>query len=244
LAGKNLKKVALELGGNSPFVVLKDANVDQAVKASIFGKFIHQGQICMITNRILVHRDLYDEFVEKFTERASKLSYGDPKDPSNVIGPIINEGQIEKVMGLVETAKKEGARVVLEGKRIGNIITPFVFTNVTNDMTIAQSEIFGPVAILIPFDSDDEGIQLANDAEYGLSSAIFTKDLEKGIEWAKQIESGMTHINDQTVNDEPTVPFGGEKCSGIGRFNGTWALEEFTTMKWISVQKKEREFPF
>ncbi|MBP1971703.1 aldehyde dehydrogenase (NAD+) [Virgibacillus natechei] len=244
LAGKHLKRVALELGGNSPFVVLKDADVDQAVNAAIFGKFVHQGQICMIVNRILVHRDIYDEFAEKFTKRASELPYGDPKDSKNIIGPIANEKQIETIMGLIETAKKEGALVSLEGKRAGNVITPFVFTNVTNDMTIAQSEIFGPLATLIPFDSDEEGIQLANDTEYGLSSAIFTSDLARGEEFAKQVESGMTHVNDQTVNDEPTVPFGGVKDSGIGRFGGEWVLDEFTTMKWISVQKEDRVFPF
>lgn len=244
LAGKHLKRCALELGGNSPLVVLEDADVQQAVQAAVFGRFIHQGQICMAINRIFVHRSIYDEFAEQLTKKVSELPYGDPKDPKNIIGPIINEKQIEKIMNLVETAKQEGATATLEGKRIGNVITPFVFTNVTNDMTIAQNEIFGPVATLIPFDSDEEGIQLANDTDYGLSSAIFSKDLNKSSELAKQIESGMTHINDQTVNDEPTIPFGGEKNSGIGRFGGKWVLDEFTTMKWISVQKEDREYPF
>lgn len=244
LAVKNLKRVALELGGNSPFVVLKDADISQAVNAAVFGRFVHQGQVCMAINRILVHRDIYDEFAEKLTKKVSALPCGDPKNPDNLIGPIVNEKQIEKVMALIDSAREEGAHFALEGKREGNIITPFVLTNVTNDMTIAQNEIFGPVATLIPFDTDEEGIELANDTEYGLSSSIFSSDLERGVELAKQIESGMTHVNDQTVNDDPTMPFGGEKNSGIGRFNGQWSLDEFTTTKWITVQKKERVFPF
>lgn len=244
LASKHLKKVALELGGNSPMVVFGDADVEQAVSAAVFGRFIHQGQVCMSSNRILVQRNIYDEFADQFVAKASALNCGDPKDPNNVIGPIINQKQIDKVMNLVNTAKQEGVNVALEGKRDGNVITPFVFTGVTNDMNIAQNEIFGPVASLIPFDTDEEGIEAANDTDYGLSAAIFTGDPEKGEELAQQIESGMVHVNDQTINDEPTTPFGGVKCSGIGRYGGEWAIDEFTTMKWVSVQKQDREYPF
>jgi aldehyde dehydrogenase (NAD+) len=244
LAAKNLKRVALELGGNSPFIVMEDADVDQAVNAAVFGKFLHQGQICMIINRFLVHRKIYGEFVQKFAERAAQVPYGDPKDPKTIIGPIINEKQIAKVLNLIESAKKEGARMILEGKRIGNVITPFVFADVRNDMTAAQSEIFGPVALMIPFDSEAEAIEMANQTEYGLSSAIFTSDMDKGIRYARMIESGACHINDQTVNDEPAMPFGGEKCSGIGRYGGQWGLDEFTTTKWITVQKENRSYPF
>lgn len=244
VAGKNLKRVALELGGNNPFVVLKDANVDAAVNAAIFGGYLHQGQICMSINRIFVDRFIYDEFVAKYFDKASKLPYGDPKNPEVIVGPIINEKHINKILSLVETAKKEGANVALEGKREGNVLTPFVITDVYNEMTIAQSEIFGPVVSIIPFETEEEALELANSTEFGLSSAVFTSDLDKGIEFAQQIESGMTHVNDQTVNDEPNVPFGGEKNSGLGRYNGEWALEEFTTMKWISVQKGERKYPF
>jgi len=244
LAAKHLKRVALELGGNSPFIVLEDADVDQAVNAAVFGKFLHQGQICMIINRFLIHRSLYDAFVEKFTERAKQVPYGDPKDPKTIIGPIINEKQMQKVLTAIENAKREGARLVLEGKRIGNVITPFVFADVRNDMTAAQTEIFGPVALMIPFDSDEEAIEMANRTEYGLSAAIFTKDTEKAVRYARMIESGACHINDQTVNDEPHMPFGGEKCSGIGRYGGEWGLHEFTTVKWITVQKEQREYPF
>lgn len=244
LAGKHLKKVALELGGNSPFIVLEDADIKQAVDAAVYGKFIHQGQICMIINRMFVHRSKYEEFTEAFVKRVSQLPYGDPKDPSTIIGPIINEKQIERILKLVEATKNEGAHFALEGKRIGNILTPFILTNVTNKMTIAQNEIFGPVASIIPFDTEEEAIEWANDTEYGLSGAVFTNDLEKGERMAREIESGMAHVNDQTVNDEPTLPFGGEKFSGLGRYGGEWALDEFTTMKWVSIQKEKRIYPF
>lgn len=244
IAGRHLKRVALELGGNSPFVVLADADVDQAVNAAIFGKFIHQGQICMIINRMIVHQDVYDEFVQKFVERAKQVPYGDPKDPNNIIGPIINERQIQKALNLIEEAKKEGIKLALEGKREGNILTPYVFVDVDNSSQLAQSEVFAPVATIIKAQTDQEAIDLANDTEYGLSSAIFTSDLARGEEFALQIDSGMTHLNDQTVNDSPNIPFGGNKASGLGRFGNPWIVDEFTVTKWVSIQQDDRKFPF
>ncbi|MED4116224.1 aldehyde dehydrogenase family protein [Priestia megaterium] len=244
IAGENLKRAALELGGNNPFIVLKDADLKQAVNAAAFGGFLHQGQICMSINRILVHRNVHDKFVELLVAKLSKIPYGDPKNPEVIIGPIINEKHIQEILSLVKTAKAEGATVALEGKRVGNVLTPIVLTNVSNNSTIAQTEIFGPAVSIIAYDSEEEVLKLANDTEFGLSSAVFTSNLEKGIEFAQKIESGMTHVNDQTVNDEPEAPFGGEKSSGLGRYNGEWALEEFTTMKWISVQREDRQYPF
>lgn len=244
IAGETLKRVALELGGNSPFLVLEDANIDEAVDAALFGKFLHSGQICMIVNRILVHRAVYDEFVEKFVSRASKIKVGNPEDPDILLGLLINERQIEKVMSMTEMAEKEGATVALRGKRVGNAITPFVFTEVSNDSRIAQTEIFGPIATIIPFETEEEGIHLANETEYGLSAGVFTKDLERGLAVAQQIESGMAHVNDQPVNVEAGMPFGGEKGSGLGRFGGQWAFDEFTTVQWVTVQEKPRQFPF
>jgi aldehyde dehydrogenase (NAD+) len=244
IAGRTLKRVSLELGGNAPFVVLEDADLERAISAALFGKFCHQGQICVITNRILVHRSLYDQFVASFAERAQHIPYGDPSaDPSVFIGPIINEKQIQKILAIIEEGKKE-ARLVLEGKRIGNVLTPFVFADATNDSKLAQREIFGPVATIIPFDTEEEALAFANDTEYGLSAAVFTSDLERGIRFARRVESGMVHVNDQTVNDDPFAPFGGEKASGIGRFNGEWIFEEFTSRQWVSVQKEYRDFPF
>src|SRR5690625_3196098 len=244
VAGENLKKVALELGGNSPFVVLGDAVVDRAVDAAIFGKFVHNGQICMATNRIIVHEDIYDEFVENFVTKAKGLQTGDPKKPETVIGPIINKAQADKIMGLAEEAKKDGLRVALDGGRNGNVISPIVFTDVPNDSKLAQSEIFGPIATIIRAKSDDEALSFANDTEYGLSSTVFTSDLEKGQRFALQVDAGMTHVNDQTVNNEAHVAFGGNKASGLGRFSHPWIVEEFTTTKWVSVQEEYREFPF
>jgi aldehyde dehydrogenase (NAD+) len=244
IAGRNLKRVALELGGNSPFVILSDADVDRAVDAAIFGKFVHQGQICMIVNRIIVHKDKHDEFVGKFIERAKALPYGDPRDPGTVIGPLVNERQLEKALSYIEEAKREGATVALEGKRVGNILTPYVFTGVDNSSKLAQTELFAPIATIIKADSDEDAIRLANETEYGLSSSIFTSDLAKGEKLALQMDSGMTHINDQTVNDSPIIPFGGNKASGIGRFGNPWIVEEFTITKWVSIQTEYRQFPF
>ncbi|OLS33835.1 aldehyde dehydrogenase family protein [Bacillus sp. MRMR6] len=244
IAGQNLKRVALELGGNSPLVVLSDADVDQAVNAAIFGKFIHQGQICMIVNRIIVHQDRYDEFVEKFVARASALPYGDPSDPKTVIGPLVNERQLEKALQYIEDAKCEGATVALEGTRVGNVLTPVVFTNVDNSSKLAQTELFAPIASIIKAQTDNGAIEIANDTAYGLSSSIFTSDLARGEELALQVDAGMTHVNDQTVNDAPNIPFGGNKASGLGRFGNPWVVEEFTTTKWVSVQTTNRKYPF
>ncbi|MFB4162409.1 aldehyde dehydrogenase family protein [Alteribacillus sp. JSM 102045] len=244
IAGRNLKRVALELGGNSPFVVLSDADVDQAVNAAVFGKFIHQGQICMIINRIIVHQDKYETFAEKFVEKVKALPYGNPGDPNTVIGPLVNKKQMEKALGFIEEAKRGGATPVLEGKREGNVLAPSVFTNVENNSKAAQSELFGPIALLIKARTDEEAIEMANDTDHGLSSAIFTSDLKKGEQYALELEAGMTHINDQTVNDAPNIPFGGNKQSGLGRFGNPWVVDEFTTTKWVSIQTKTRQFAF
>lgn len=244
IAGGLFKRVALELGGNGPFVVLSDADVEQAAKAAVFGKFLHQGQICMITNRMIVHEDLYDEFVEKFVEHVKRIPYGDPRDHKVIIGPIINNQQVKKIEAIINKAKEENTEVLLEGKVIGNVITPTIFGNVSNDSDLAQNEIFGPVAPIIKASSDEEAIRFANDTIYGLSSAIFSGNEEKAREYALNIEFGMTHINDQTVNDETRAAFGGMRQSGVGRFGNPWIVDEFTDTKWISIQKVPREYPF
>lgn len=244
VAGRHFKRVALELGGNAPFVVLEDADVDQAVNAAIFGKFLHQGQICMIINRFIVHEKHYDEFITKFVERAKNLPYGDPLNPNTVIGPLINPTQLEKAINNVEKAKNAGLDVLLEGKIEGNVMTPYVFGNVDNSSEIAQTELFAPIALVVKASSDEEAIQFANDTEFGLSSAIFTSDIEKAREYAVGLEFGMTHINDQTVNDLPNAPFGGMRNSGVGRFGVPFVVDEFTQFKWISIQEEKREYPF
>lgn len=245
LAGGALKKTALELGGNNNFIVLDDANIDQAVDSALFGKFYHQGQICMSVNRIFVHQDRYDEFAEQFIEQARKLKFGDPTDKDTQVGPLINRDQVDRILKDVEASVAQGAKIRLGGKANGNVLEPTVLTHVTNDMPLAKNEIFGPVAIIIPFETDEEMINMANLYPFGLSGAVHSANLERGTAIAHQIDTGMVHVNDQSVNDEAHMPFGGEKDSGLGRFNGEWVLEEFTTLKWLSVQHERREYgPF
>lgn len=244
LCGRNLKRTALELGGNNVIIVLDDADIDHAVNAAVFGKFMHQGQICMCLNRILVDQSIHDAFVEKFVAKAAGLQVGDPADPAVHLGPLINAKQADKVKRLVESAVEQGATVALEGKVDGNLVYPYVLTAVKNEMTICQSEVFGPVASIIAFDGEDEAIELANGTQGGLSGSVFSRSTERGVEVAKRVHTGMIHVNDQSINDEPIIAFGGEKASGIGRFGGEWTLEEFTTVKWISIQHEYRAFPF
>ena len=242
--GEHIKQVALELGGNSPFVVLKDADIDQAVKAAVFGKFLHQGQICMAINRIIVENEVYDEFVERFLSHVKTLQVGDPNDQGTAIGPIINEKQVQSLRDKIDEAQKEGAKMLLSGEINGQLVPPHIFTEVTREMDIAYNEIFGPLIGIIRAKNEEDALSIANDSMYGLSSAVFTADMQKGLRFARGIRAGMTHINDIPVNDESNVAFGGEKNSGIGRFNGEWVLEEFTRTHWISMQNEPREYPF
>lgn len=243
-SSEHLKHVALELGGNSPFVVLADADVEQAVRAASMGKFLHQGQICMAINRIIVEDAIHDEFVEKFTAHVRTLPVGDPADPATIIGPVINSKQLQGLREKIRLAEEQGARVVLDGQVDGNVLPPHIFADVTPDMEIAREEIFGPLVGILRAQDEQHALQLANDSSFGLSSAIFTGSPERGVAFARGIKAGMTHINDIPVNDEPHVAFGGEKSSGLGRFNGEWAIEEFTTDHWVSVQSSPRQYPF
>jgi acyl-CoA reductase-like NAD-dependent aldehyde dehydrogenase len=242
--GEHLKHVALELGGNSPFVVLADADLDQAINAAVVGKFLHQGQICMAINRIIVEQPLYAEFCERYAARVKTLQYGDPSDPKTVVGPVINSKQLDGLKEKIATAKAEGAKVLVEAEPQGNVMPPHVFADVTADMDIAREEIFGPLVGIQCARDEAHALELANMSEYGLSSSVFTQNLERGVRFARRIHAGMTHVNDIPVNDEPNAPFGGEKNSGLGRFNGDWAIEEFTTDHWISVQHQPRHYPF
>lgn len=242
--GEHLKHVALELGGNSPFVVLADADLDQAVHAAVVGKFLHQGQICMAINRIIVEQPLYDAFCERYAARVKALQYGDPSDPKTVVGPVINAKQLAGLKEKIELAKSEGAKVLVSAEPQGNVMPPHVFADVTAEMDIAREEIFGPLVGIQCARDEAHALELSNMSEYGLSSAVFTQNLERGVRFARGIHAGMTHINDIPVNDEPNAPFGGEKNSGLGRFNGDWAIEEFTTDHWISVQHEPRQYPF
>ncbi|WP_194852421.1 aldehyde dehydrogenase family protein [Nonlabens antarcticus] len=245
LAGEALKKVALELGGNNVFIVMSDANIDQAVDAALFGKFMHQGQICMSINRIVLQEDIADEFVEKFVNKAKTLKAGDPSDKKVTIGPLIDVDQVGRIKEDIDKSVKAGAKILLDGKIEGTLMHPIVIDHVTDDMPIAANEIFGPVAVMIRFKNEEEALKIANSKDFGLSGALHTRDIEKGVAFARKVETGMIHINDQTVNDEPNVPFGGEKGSGIGRFNGEFILEEFTRLQWVSIQHEARDYkPF
>jgi aldehyde dehydrogenase (NAD+) len=242
--GDYLKRVALELGGNAPFVVLDDADVDQAVKAAVFGRFLHQGQICMSTNRIIVDTHIYDQFAVKFVEHVRGLKYGDPNDAGTAIGPIINKRQLEGLLHRIDQARSSGLRLALGGKPEGLVLPPHVFLEVGNGTELAQVEQFGPVVPLIRADGEADALRLANETQFGLSSAVFTRDEKRGLHFALQVQAGMTHINDVTVNDSPNNPFGGEKNSGIGRFGGDWIVQEFTSDHWITVQHTPRQYPY
>lgn len=244
VAGRNLKEVHLELGGNSALVVLDDADMELAVSAAVFSRFTHQGQICMSANRLIIHESIYDEFVEKYIAKVKTLTCGDPKDPSTIIGPLINERQVKNTVDLINKGIEEGATPLIKGNVTGNVVEPVVFTNVTPDMTIANEEFFAPVVSILKVSSDEEVIEYANQSPYGLSGAIHTKDIERGAQLAKLMDTGMIHINDGTINDEPNVAFGGVKNSGVGRLNGEWSLDAFTTFKWISIQHEKRSYPY
>lgn len=244
VAAKNLKEVQLELGGNSALVVLDDADIDLAVSAAVFSRFTHQGQICMSANRLIVHEQVYDEFVEKYVKKVSELTCGDPRDPNTIIGPLINERQVENTVALIEKGIEEGAHPIVKGEVEGNVVKPVVFTDVTPDMTLAKEELFAPVVSIMKASNDEEVLSITNDTAYGLSGAVHTRDIERGAELAKQMDTGMIHINDGTINDEPNVAFGGMKNSGIGRLNGEWSLDAFTTTKWISVQHQRVQYPY
>ena len=237
------KSMMLELGGNNPHVVTEDADLDRAIDGGMFATFSHQGQACISINRHLVHESLYDEYVERLTRGAESLQMGDPLDEGTAIGPIINGTQRDKILDYIEESIEQGATLETGGGHDGLFVEPTVLSDVTNDMTVACNEHFGPVAPVIPFSNEDEAIEMANDTEYGLTASVHSEDVSRARRIADELEVGMVHINDQTVNSEPHVPFGGVKSSGVGRHNGDWIVEKFTTTKWVSVQEKPRNYP-
>ncbi|MEC4018214.1 aldehyde dehydrogenase family protein [Streptomyces sp. H27-D2] len=244
VAAANFKRAILELGGNSALIVLDDADIDYAVDAAVFSRFIHQGQVCMAANRMLVDRSIAAEFTEKFVAKVKTLKVGDPADPATHIGPLIHAGQAESITTLVDQTIADGARALLHGATDGNLVGPSVLTDLPVDSPVLTQEIFGPVALVIPFDDEDEAVRIANATPYGLSGAVHTGDIERGVRIAQRIETGMVHVNDGTVHDEAIVPFGGEKQSGVGRLNGDALVDAFTTVKWISIQHGRSQFPF
>ena len=244
VGARHFKKVLLELGGNSAFIVLEDADLEYAVDAAVFSRFTHQGQICMSANRVLVHQDVFEDFAELFVDKVKSLPVGNPRDDDTVLGPLITAKQAQNLNDVVDQAITDGARPILRGEVNGGLFDPVVLLDVTPDMDVAQRELFGPVVSLIPFKDDDEAVEIANNTQFGLSGAVHTRNLDRGLELAKRVQTGMIHVNDCTIHDEPNVAFGGEKQSGLGRLNGSWSLDEFTTMKWVSVNHGRRQFPY
>lgn len=244
VGGRNLKKVILELGGNSAFIVCEDADLDYAVDSAVFSRFTHQGQICMCANRILVHASVADDFKQRFTAKVASLAVGDPSNNQTIIGPLINNRQVEMLQAKVDAAIENGAQPLLRGGRDGNILAPTVLASASGLDDIVREELFGPVVTIIEFDSDEQAIAIANDGAYGLSGAVHTRDLARGVQIARQIETGMVHVNDTSIADEPIVPFGGEKASGVGRLNGQASIDELTTTQWVSVNHGRATYPY
>jgi len=241
---KKGKRVVLEMGGKSPLIVLKDADVDYAVDTACFGIFIHQGQICMAGSRIIVEAPIYETFLQRFAAKARTLQVGDPRDPHTVIGPLIRLSQCQMIDRKIKEAVAAGARVLTGGTYEGNFYQPTVIADVTPNMAAFRDELFGPVAAVSRADDAAHALALANNSSYGLSSAVLTNDLQLAMRFALELEAGMVHLNGPTVHDEPTVPFGGVKDSGSGREGGRWSVEEMTEVKWITIQMGRRHYPF
>jgi aldehyde dehydrogenase (NAD+) len=251
LAAENLAVPAMELGGNNAHVVTGDADLDRAIDSAVFGSFVHQGQVCISINRHIVHESVYDEYVERLTERAEELPVGSAHEADTVVGPIIDESQRDEMLGYVEetvdagaTLETGGGTVELEGVDDSLVVAPTVLSDVTNEMAAACNEHFGPIAPVIPFSDVDEAIELANATEYGLSGSVHAGDLSMAKEIAHGMETGNVHIYDQPINDEAHVPFSGVNASGIGHYNSDAFLDEVTETKWISIQSEPREYPF
>lgn len=243
-AGRHLKRIVLQLSGHNPLIVLADADVDYAVDAAVYGAFIHQGQVCMCARRIYVQREIADEFTSRFLAKVAALPVGDPADAGTVIGPVINKWALSLLGRRVDEAVELGARVLVGGTASPPCYPPTVLTDVPPEAELAFDETFGPVVMLDVVDSADEAVERANSSSYGLAAGVLTRDINRGLEIARRLETGIVHVNDQPVNDEPQMPFGGVKDSGWGRFGTGFALDEFTELQWVTARGEPRSFPF
>jgi acyl-CoA reductase-like NAD-dependent aldehyde dehydrogenase/ABC-type branched-subunit amino acid transport system ATPase component len=241
---EHLKPVLLELGGKSPLIVLDDADIDEAVNAAAFGAFANQGQICMSTERIVVDEKVADEFVARFAAKAKSLSVGDPREGKAVLGSVVDHAAAERVTALVLDAVAKGAKLAAGGSIDGTLIGAHVLDGVTPAMRIYEEESFGPVTTVVRAKDTDDAVRIANDTPYGLSSAVFGRDINRAFAVARRLETGICHINGPTVHDEAQMPFGGVKDSGYGRFGGKAAINEFTELRWITIQSGHRHYPF
>ena len=234
IAAEHLKRCLLELSGKAPLIVLDDADLDKAADAAIFGAFFNQGQVCMSTERIIVLGSVADEFVERLIVRAAQLRAGDPREENAPLGSLLNAEAALRVRGLIEDAVSRGAKLLIGGEISGAIMQPAIVDRVAANMRLYHEESFGPVASVLRVSDEEDAISIANDTEFGLSSAVFTRDEARGMRVADRLETGMCHINGSTVFDDPYMPFGGMKSSGYGRFGGLSSLDEFTELRWIA----------
>ena len=243
LAAQHLKPVLLELGGKAPVLVLDDADLDAAVDGIAFGAFFNQGQICMSTERVIVDRKIADVFIDKLTAKARSLVAGNPLDASSVLGAMIDASAVARVAALVADASAKGAKLPAGCRHEGAIMQPTIVDGISPEVRLYREESFGPVVTVQRVDGDDEAVRVANDSEFGLSSAIFSRDVSRALALAKRIESGICHINGPTVHDEAQMPFGGVKSSGYGRFGSKASIAEFTDLRWITIQNEARHYP-
>jgi len=238
-----LKPCLLELGGKAPLLVLEDADLDEAVKAAAFGAFMNQGQICMSTERIIVVEAVADEFARRFAAKAAAMATGDPREGKTPLGAVADPRTVQRVNSLIDDATGQGARVIAGGRADTVLMPATVVAGVTASMKLYRDESFGPVVAVIRAKDEADAIRLANDSEYGLVAAVFTRDTARGLRVARQIRSGMCHINGPTVHDEAQMPFGGVGASGYGRFGGKAGIDQFTELRWITIETLPGHFP-
>ncbi len=243
IAARHLKPVLLELGGKAPFVVLDDADLDEAVRAASFSAFMNQGQICMSTERIVVDAAVADEFVEKLARKAATLTAGDPREGKTPLGSLIGPEAVERIDDLIRDAVMRGGRVLAGARTRGTLMDATVIDHVTSCMRIYAEESFGPVVSIVRVNGIDEAVRVANDTDYGLAAAVFGRDTTRALGVARRIETGICHINGLTVQDEAQMPFGGVKDSGYGRFGGRAAMHEFTELRWITIASGPGHYP-
>ncbi|GGD44604.1 aldehyde dehydrogenase family protein [Erythrobacter arachoides] len=243
-AAEHLKPVLLELGGKAPMIVLEDADLDEAVKAAAFGAYMNQGQICMSTERIIVVESVADEFAQKFAAKVRTMPAGDPTAGNTPLGAVVDRKTVDHCLELVEDAVSQGAELLVGGDTSMNVVMPaHLVDKVTPAMRLFRDESFGPVVGIARARDEAHAIELANDTEYGLSSAVFTRDTARGLRVARQIQAGICHVNASTVSDEPQMPFGGMKASGYGRFGGKAGIDAFTELRWVTIETEPGHYP-
>ncbi|WP_448321143.1 aldehyde dehydrogenase family protein [Streptomyces sp. CO7] len=243
-AGRHLKRILLQLGGQNPMIVLDGVDLDHAAAATAYGAFVHQGQVCMGARRIFVERPIADAFLERLAAKVSSLPMGSPLDPATVIGPVINQWALSTIGRRVEEAVAAGARIVAGGRAAPPCYPATVLTDVPEDIELALDETFGPVVVVTVVEDRDEAVARANASGFGLAAAVLAADSVQGLEVARRIDAGIVHVNDQPVNDEPQMPFGGTRDSGWGRFGVGFVAEDFTELQWVTTRDTPRAYPF